>query len=476
MRLNRRQWAQAVASGGAVWAAASAHAAAPAFGTALRPFSAQSPWNARPLDAVLGGFEIPASEYLPGAIEGTWSTGVFVAQATDSAQRIVGLEDQPGIWDPDAEAHRPELLLPRWPAGVLPASGSDGHADVVDAATGLIHSFFQLKRQGEGWACKQYAWTRLDGRGWGDPAHYFQGARAAGVATMGGLIRRHEVNDGAPHYAHALALSLTFNGLSAKPSFIFPATSADSDAARTNTGGVPQGALLMLPSSFDTDSIASAKLRKIANTLKRHGGYVVDRNHGTPFAIYVENGSNFRLHGALPWNADVARELERIRSALRQVVSASGWLDGLGRPVNLRAPLNLLSMRGAWRHDPIDPRVTSGAFQTWRQAVAIGAGEAGSRLINTSGRNLSALPWAQLQPGQRARLQVQAQGPHRLRLRLLAADGQTAYDSGELAHGASTEFDWPAQVRSTALHVHTGARVGNDWVRAQLLGTAGVAP
>ena len=61
--------------------------------------------------------------------------------------------------------------------------------------------------------------------------------------------------------------------------------SADGGAEKSNSGQIPEGALLMLPAGFDTRRISTPALRKIAETLKRHGGYVVDRNEGTPFVI-----------------------------------------------------------------------------------------------------------------------------------------------------------------------------------------------
>jgi hypothetical protein len=220
-----------------------------------------------------------------------------------------------------------DITITHWPADVMPVEGRDGHAEIVDPSTGIIHSFYQLRHIDGRWRARMYAWTRLDGRGWTDPAHYYQGARAAAVSSMAGLIRKHEVADGDIAYRHALAMSITYNALSAKPAYVFPATSVDTTSATTNSGSIPEGALVMLPESFDTQRISNRALRKVAETLKIHGGYVVDRNRGAPFAIYVENGSDLTLHRG-GWDNAVADDLERIRRALRQVVSARGWLDG----------------------------------------------------------------------------------------------------------------------------------------------------
>lgn len=450
-------------------------AATETFGTPLRPFSAQSPWNARPIAPVLGSFEIPRSSYYPTLAEGKWSTGVFVAAASDKPMTVLGPLDKPGVWDPDAEVTHDSIVIPRWPAAVVPAEGTDGHADIVDPISGIIHSFYKLKNIDGQWRALQYAWTRLDGRGWGEPGHYFQGARAAAVPTMGGLIRTQEVNDGDSVYRHALAMSLTFNGLSPSPPYVFPATSADGGAEKTNSGQIPEGALVMLPPDYDTTSITEPKLRKVAETLKLFGAYVVDRNVGTPFVIYVENGTHLDVHGGR-WNSEVARQLDNMRAALRQVVAVDGWLDGNGRPMaQLNPPLNLLSMRGPWRLVKGDGPL--GEFQTWQQAVVFPSGGSVTQQINTSGHGLHMVTWARPQSGDRYRLTARAAGGGSLRLQLYDAGGRSVlYDSGELTDGKSAEFAWPEGQRAVAITVRGGGKAVACAVSGSLLPLAVPAP
>ena len=425
------------------------------FGTYLKPFAATSPWNARPVGAVLGDYEIPRSDYAPTLAEGKWSTGVFLAKASDKPVEVLGPVDRPGVWDPDAETSRPSIVIPRWPAEVIPASGSDGHADIVDPISGIVHSFFKLKNIDGVWRAKQYAWTRLDGRGWGDPAHYYQGARAAAVPTMGGVIRTHEVNNGDAVFRHALAMSLTFNALSPSHTYVFPATAADRGAEKANFGRIPEGALLMLPPDYDTASIKDARLRKVAETLKVYGAYVVDRNHGTPFVIYVENGTNLGLHKPV-WNNTVARELDRMRAALRQVVSMEGWLDGNDKPMQMEQRVNLLSMRGPWKVTKGDG--PAGAFDTWQQAVVFPAGADPVEQINIRGNSLHPVTWARPLPGAAYRLSVTAKGGGALRVQLYesAALRQRLYDSGMLADGQSVVFNWPEGQRGVTVIVRGG--------------------
>ncbi|CAL60915.1 hypothetical protein; putative exported protein [Herminiimonas arsenicoxydans] len=441
------------------------HAAdAAQWGTYGKPFAATSPWNSRPVAPVFDDFVIPASTYKPGVAGGVWSTGVFLAHAGDAPVTVTGLPKTQGLWDPDAEAFH-DVTVPRWPADVVAASASDGHADIVDPVTGIVHSFWQLKKVDGKWVAAQYAWTRLDGRGWGDPAQYFQGARAAGVPTAAGLIRKHEINDGDTMYRHALAMSLTYNALSPNPTYIFPATSADTDAAKTNTGRIPEGALMMLPASYDTQKISNPDLRKVAETLKTYGAYVVDRNFGTPFFIYVENGAGFDLHKG-GWNNTVADDLERMRVALRQVTAVQGWLDGIGKQVVLQEKMNLLSMRGPWH---LQTGSTAGTFDTWQQAVVFPA--TGTRIAqgNYSSRGLHPLSWAAAEVGKTYRLTAKTTGDAKLRLQVREPSGTSVYfDSGELGNGESKSFSWPSKTAIVYVYAISGVG-GPSTVRGELL-------
>lgn len=423
---------------------------------------------------MLGDFEIPRSSYFPTLAEGKWSTGVFLAGDQDAPVTVQGLPGLPGVWDPDSQVMRDDVVIPRWPANVLPAEGSDGHADIVDPVSGIVHSFYKLKNIDGVWRAKQYAWSRLDGRGWGDPAHHYQGARAAAVPTMAGLIRIHEFNDSDTLYRHALAMSLTYNGMSPAPAYIFPATNGDATAAKTNSGRIPEGALLMLPPEYDTARIKDAKLRKVAATLKVYGAYVVDRNVGAPFTIYVENGTHMGLHQP-KWNNEIARELDRIRAALRQVVAVGGWLDGQGQPMTMEPRLNLLSMRGPWKLTRGDG--LAGVYETWQQAVVFPPGGHAVVQSNSSGRGLSAVMWAQPQPGVRYRLTARASEGGSLRLQLFDAGRQAPlYDSGELTDGQTAVFAWPENQRALTVIVRGGGQPQPTTVSGSLVSADELAP
>jgi hypothetical protein len=420
------------------------YAATTGFGNYYQLFTADSPWNSRPTNPTLGTYQIKKPVYNPTWVPvvsgGALSVGVFMAKASDPAVTIYGKTGQTGVADPDSGVYR-NITLPHWPAGVVPATGGDGHADIVDVTTGILHSFYQLRVTNGRWTAAMYSWTRVDGRGFGDADHWSQGARASGVAPAAGLIRKHEIDDGAAYYKHALAMSLPSqtmsNGISS-PSYVYPATAADSNAA-THTGMIPLGARMMLPASFDTSKLSTPALRKVANTLKIYGAYVVDTNYDTAFAINVENGANFNL---MPtgWDGNVVAGLELIRAALRQVTAAQSWVDGNGKTVAAPAPASILSMRGTWG---ITGGYTAGpgSFQTWQQAIVFPT--TANRISQTTYTNISKVSWAKPIVGETMRFKSVATGGARIRLQVKTGNA-VAFDSGYLQNDTAATFAWPS--------------------------------
>lgn len=415
------------------------------YGTFLKPFAINSLWNSRPVNPEFDNYEIPASQYFPALQQGKYSTGVFLAKNSDQAQLIYPATDKKGVWDPDSEEFKEAIKIDHWPSDVLPAEGSDGHADIVDEQAGVIHSFWQLKNLNGRWQAVQYAWTALKGRGWGDPAHYFQGARAAAVPSLAGLIRQHEIDDGKDLYEHALAISLTYNALSPDPSYVFPATSADSTAATTNTGQIPEGALLMLPDSFDLSQIQNPKLQKVAKTLKTFGGYVVDRNYGTPFVIYVENGSkeySIKRSG-VNWDNQAASEAQLIRANLRRVISTSGWVNGKGVHFTPDKNLNLLSMRGPWK---LISGTDRGKFDSLSQSLVFPKTRVQIVQENNTSRSMQAVSWAKPAKGEWYKLSIAGHGEVSLTFKILEkSTHKVLFQSKELKSEDSETFSWPAE-------------------------------
>ena len=67
----------------------SAITSAIAYGTYLHPYAANSLWNSRPVNPVFDTFVIPKSTYFPSIGSGAYSTGVFLASATDAPMTVV---------------------------------------------------------------------------------------------------------------------------------------------------------------------------------------------------------------------------------------------------------------------------------------------------------------------------------------------------------------------------------------------------
>jgi hypothetical protein len=439
----------ALAAFAALMAAPGLSAAADrSFGTYLTPFSAGSPWNSRPVAPKLDTTVIAPTNIPPAFGEGSFSSGVFLGRESDGPVTVTGFSGSAGLYESDSETFH-DVTIPHWPSNVVPAAGSDGHADIVDPVLGIVHSFFQLRNDNGQWRATQYAWTRIDGRGWGDPAHYSQGSRATAVPPTGGLIRTHEVADGDAMYRHALSLSLTPDSLSPDPTYVYPATSADSNALTTNHGSIPEGSLLMLPYSFDIRQIVNPAVRKVAQTLKTYGAYVVDRNFGVPFVIYAENGSGL---GAL--NNVGAADMERIRLALRRVTSQRSWLDGNNNAFTPGTNFNLLSMRGAWL---IQAGTAQGVYDTYAQALLIPQTQTQTTLVNFSTRGLTPLLWNTPSTGVAYRLTAVTTGGAKLRLQLYnPTNSIILFDSGLLQDGESITFPWPAQNAKTILYATSG--------------------
>lgn len=423
------------------------------FGSFEKPFTSSSLWYSKPIDPVFDSFVIPTSNYFPAIQEGKYSTRCYFATAKDSPMKLKPAVGKKGVYDADAESFSDEIIIPHWPEELEPAEGDDGHADIFDTTSGIIYSFWQLKKVDGVWRTTHVGWMPLNGSGWGDPAHYHQGSRASGVPSCAGIIRKHELNDGDDMYHHALAISLTNNALSPSPAYIFPATAADSSASKKNTGRIPEGALLMLPQDFDTSVIKDATLRKVANTLKVYGAYVVDMNYGTPFVIYVEIGSGLKI-GKGGWNYKLGQELHFVRENLRMVKAAGGWLDGNGQPFSPNKNLNLLSMRGPWVPSNGKPL---GKFVPTQQAVVFQNTDSPVIQSNYSDRSMPAIDWAKPQKGQRYTLKAVTTGGASLRFKIIDKETKKqVYDSRDLQNNESVTFEWPVDSFYPLVTVRSG--------------------
>lgn len=407
----------------------------PAFGTYQKPFAATSLWNSYPVNPVLGTYRIPATSLDPAINGGVFSSGVFEAKDTDAPMLIYPAANQTGVWDTDAEKSTLTYSIPHWPPALVPASANDGHADIIDASLNRIYSFSELKKNSAGqWTATRVSWTPLNGTGWGDPAHYYQGARAAGPAPTAGLIRKAEAVDGKPLFEHALSMSLDYSGLTPAPRhYVYPATAGDrTDANRPNTGQIPEGARVMLPPNFDLTKITDPRLLKVARTLMKYGAYVVERNENTAFHIYVEIGST--------WSPSPVTQLNVVRDALRMVVSQDGHIDGNGLPRVPETNVNLLSLRGEWI--VIEGAGSRGVYDTFSQSVKWGTTTSFMRQKNYENRGLGRVMYAAPKAGLRYKLTVEATGGAKMSMSTMVGT-VVQHTTKLLGNGESDILVWP---------------------------------
>jgi hypothetical protein len=282
------------------------------------------------------------------------------------------------------------------------------------------------------------------------------------------LIRKNEIKDGRATYTHALALSLTYNALSNgvnTPAYVFPATSADNSLS-ANTGSIPEGALLMLPPSFDSSNIVNPDLKKVVETLKMYGAYVVDRNVGTPFVIYVENESGFNL---MPngWDNTIASQLDQIRASLRRVLSAQDWVDTKGNSVSnaikAQQKMNILSMRGPWNKQSGTATAT---YDTATQNLLFSTTTTKTVYVNANSTGMTRVQWAVPKAGTYVKFTAIATGGATLRLQI-KSDGVLTFDSKDLANGQSIRFLWPANPALTL--IASSGTSGASSVKADLV-------
>jgi hypothetical protein len=222
----------------------------------------------------------------------------------------------------------------------------------------------------------------------------------------------------------------------------------------------------MLPPSFDSSNIVNPDLKKIVETLKVYGAYVVDRNVGTPFVIYVENDSGFSL---MPngWDNTIANQLDQIRAGLRQVTSAQGWVDANGNSVSTaisaQQRMNILSMRGPWNKQSGTATAT---YDTATQSLQFGATTTKTVYVNANNTGMTRVQWAVPKAGTYVNFTAVATGGATLRLQI-KTNGVLTFDSQNLANGQSIRFLWPANPTLTL--IATSGTSGASSVKANLV-------
>src|SRR5262245_14703911 len=198
------------------------------------------------------------------------------------------------------------------PAQAWPAGGEDGHMAVLmnDPSS---------PRYGCGWNWFGAGTTSPDGpfdftdprggivqrhqdateSGWIPGA----GARGSSAEVLAGLLKPSDLQAGAV-IDHALALVVPhsrgeFDGQGRRTS---RSPSSTSDGTILDTNGIPEGARLRLPASFDASGLPAWQ-QNIAQALKRYGGFVVDNSGNTTNFVAFDNShpGSIGYGSAYPW-------------------------------------------------------------------------------------------------------------------------------------------------------------------------------
>lgn len=264
-------------------------------------FRSDSPWNADiPEHAVYYG---PSDARTAGIRRTTVSSGTVVwavnAQqdyaipvhqaAPGGPTRVVRVQDYFG--NPRRFDFYVEVP---WPAGAVPATGTDKHFCVLDPDGVTSHDFWLLRQVGSEWVAASYSRTRLDGSGWNlfpyelespsnpygrNPAEAIAGvgaARAVSVALLGGLITEEDVDAGVINHAIGMAVPREFIRRGPR---VHPAdpTNGWYDGDASSTGPLAYSMRFALPRNLDIESLGlSSEWVMVADAWQRKGVFLFD--------------------------------------------------------------------------------------------------------------------------------------------------------------------------------------------------------
>ena len=174
------------------------------------------------------------------------------------------------------------------PAAMAPSSGSDGHASVIDWATGRIFEFWQLKKiDATHWTASWGQVTPDVFAGIGNERIGAASSKGSGMSELAGLIRAREIRAGVIDHA------LEFSSDAVTPSvFRFPANKSDG----TNMAGmpanmtIPEGARIRLDPTVNLDAIPGITRGEliVGKALQRYGAFCSDQG-GARLALGFES-------------------------------------------------------------------------------------------------------------------------------------------------------------------------------------------
>lgn len=291
-------------------------------------FNSESPWN----KPIVSNPEIdPNSSRMIGKLQETlgteaslkfnynnWTVPVHVVDARYSIKRNVYSSDPNHLLseaiDPDNNGIAENIPMP---SELWQDPSTDGHLIIVDPYQKRSWEFGVAKLRADGhWdALKADTWD-LTGVGYRQAfgnRWWTNGARAAGVPMIAGLIRPEEIAAGVIN--HALAMSSPTNRLNSFGPNGWGRWEVCSPVA-SNTDGhgigqeyIPEGARVQLNPNLDLNTLGlSAEAKIVAKALQVYGAYIVDNAPET--ILYMQNlGPDGGAWNTYPGLMDIQRLL-----------------------------------------------------------------------------------------------------------------------------------------------------------------------
>jgi hypothetical protein len=261
-----------------------------------RPFSDDSPWNAR-VDADAATDPDSTSLIDDFASRGPlhinikdWSVPVYFVDADRTPRRDVG-DSRPGVYGAGFEFPRAIPIPDGAIASPPDTEDSDNHLCVIDRARHLEWGMWAARKDAAGrWFTGLGAVTDLDSTGVAVPWFVAKReldshrARASGFPLIAGLILREEIRAGRIDHALVFAYDHCRGGL-----FIPPASTAQvATPAINETTGIPMGGRIQLDPTWDVESSGLSRSGKIiARALQLYGAFCGDFAGAN--VIYAEN-------------------------------------------------------------------------------------------------------------------------------------------------------------------------------------------
>jgi hypothetical protein len=310
-----------------------------------------------------------------------YSSPIFFAQPGDPVAPVkVG---QPG-WAPRGNTKWNGRPIPV-PAGVTPASGSDGHLTVVSADRGTAWEFWRCTSAGpRGYTTEVIVQWDLTGPGYAS-VRGDNSARGSGTPLISTTLRADEALNGVNH-----ALGITVPSVSS--GYIHPPASHSDGNGRGN--GIKYGMRFVLRADYAPRPGSGIGERNVIEALKTFGAYVVD--HGADFemdadfthpGIWAQTGLNensfdftgadFRPASGGPEGPRTGAQGNRKRGKKRRVtLRADARRIVVGQTLHLSGNVRGKVRRGAqvriqvrarhahWRHLRRKPLNADGTFGT----------------------------------------------------------------------------------------------------------------